>query len=109
MRALLVLALGGCASTPPRGFHEVNDPSVRQVVAGTIIAVAGFALASYAAPSGSCYDGCNGNAMVSTPAALIGVAGAAVALRGLAYTRVEPDPTAPSMPCCATCFAPGSR
>jgi len=108
MRALLVVALVGCASAPPRGFHEVNDPSLRQIVAGTVIAVAGFALAAYAAPHGSCIDGCDGNAMVSTPAALVGIAGAAVALRGLAYTRVEPDPSSP--PAAPTwCGAPGSR
>jgi hypothetical protein len=108
MRALLLVVLVGCASaTVPRGFHEVNDPSLRQIVAGTVIAAAGFALAAYAAPSGSSIDGRNGNAMVSGPAALVGVAGAGLALRGLAYARLEPDP--PDPPAATWSGAPGSR
>ena len=100
MRALLLVALVGCASAPvPHGFHEVNDPSLRQVVAGTIIAVAGFALAAYEAPIG-CFHTCTGSVAATRLSALMGLGGATVGVLGLAYWRIEPDLPA---------SAPGSR
>lgn len=91
MHRLLIVALVGCASAPPRGFHEVTDPSVPQVVTGVIVSALGFAIAAKMAPRGSGDSCCDGNALVSTPAALAGIAGAALAIHGLSRTRLEVD------------------